>query len=209
LQTYTPATELKRSSDGSWIVKTPRGEIRTPLVLATTNAYTGSILPDFKKKIIPVRGTASSITPPPSHSFFGVPGPLRYTYGFRHGVGDVDYMIARQGHKTPGRGDKSIILGGAKGTFLKDHELWYNNINDDQLMPKARDYFENFMQPRFVGWNGDEKNVDTVWSGVLGYSTDFKPFCGEHPDKKGVFVCAGFTGHGESSLLSRWAASIG
>jgi glycine/D-amino acid oxidase-like deaminating enzyme len=202
LQTYTPATNLQRSGD-KWIVKTPRGEIKTPLVIATTNAYTASILPDFKTKIFPVRGTASSITPAPSHSIGAFPGPIKYTYGFRHGTGDTDYMIARQGRITPGKGDQSIILGGAKSTFLKDHELWYNNINDNELFPGARKYFEDFMPERFAGWTGDAKNVDYVWSGVLGYSADFKPFVGPHPEKEGVFVCAGFTGHGECTGFKR------
>lgn len=106
-------------------------------------------------------------------------------------------MIARQGRVTPGRGDRSIILGGAKSTFLKDHDMWYNNINDDELMPGAREYFEDFMPEKFAGWTGGAGNVDKVWSGVLGYSADFKPFVGAHPEKEGVFVCAGFTGHGE------------
>jgi glycine/D-amino acid oxidase-like deaminating enzyme len=197
LQTYTPALGLQKTGSSGWKVNTPRGEIAAGLVIATTNAYTGSVLPDFKKKIIPVRGTASSITPAPSHSLAGVPGPLKYTYGFRHGTGDVDYMIPRQGRITPGKGDRSIILGGAKSTFLNNHEEWYDNINDNELMPHARKYFSDFMPAKFAGWTGDEKNVDMVWSGVLGYSTDFKPFVGPHPEKEGVFVCAGFTGHGE------------
>lgn len=196
IQTHTPATGLTKSGS-TWTVKTPRGDIQTSLVIATTNAYTASILPDFKSKIIPVRGTASSITPAESHTFAGIRGPLRYTYGFRHGPGDTDYMIPRQGRSTPGKGDRSIILGGAKSTFLKEHELWYDNINDDELMPGARKYFEDFMPKTFAGWSGGKENVDTVWSGVLGYSADFKPFVGAHPDKEGVFVCAGFTGHGE------------
>ena len=36
---------------------------------------------------------------------------------------------------------------------------------------------------------------------VLGYSSDFTPYIGEHPDRPGVFVCAGFTGHGESPIF--------
>lgn len=32
---------------------------------------------------------------------------------------------------------------------------------------------------------------------VLGYSSDLLPYVGEVPNKPGVFICAGFTGHGE------------
>lgn len=37
-------------------------------------------------------------------------------------------------------------------------------------------------------------SADTV---VLGYSNDMLPYIGEHPERPGVFICAGFTGHGE------------
>ncbi|RSH82880.1 hypothetical protein EHS25_005870 [Saitozyma podzolica] len=198
LQSRTPATELSRAPDGRWIVATPRGDILAKSVVVTTNAYTSSFLPEFKPLIIPVRGTACSITPAPSHLPGSVPGPIKYTYGFRHGPGEVDYMIPRQGRGlVPGQGDRSIILGGAKGCFLHDIDQWYDNINDDVEMPGARAYFEGFMDKYFVGWNGNARgNVDHVWSGVLGYSSDLLPYVGEHPDRPGVFICAGFTGHG-------------
>lgn len=197
LQTYTPVTSIESKTPTHSIVKTSRGDISATLVIAASNAYTASFLPDFRSKIIPIRGTASSIRPAQSHSLAGNPGPLKYTYGFRHGTGDVDYLIPRQGRTISGRGDNSIILGGAKSTFLKHHERWYNNINDNEEMPGARKYFEDFMPKNFVGWNGDAGNVEKVWSGVLGYSSDFNPYIGLHPERKGIMLCAGFTGHGE------------
>lgn len=33
---------------------------------------------------------------------------------------------------------------------------------------------------------------------VLGYANDLLPYVGEHPEKPGVFIAAGFTGHGQS-----------
>ncbi|OCF32132.1 FAD dependent oxidoreductase superfamily protein [Kwoniella heveanensis BCC8398] len=200
LQTHTPALSLEPSTAhaGQWEIRTPRGNITTPSVIVATNAYTSGFLPEFKNLIFPVRGTACSITPAPSHSHGSDPGPIKYTYGFRHAPGEVDYMIPRQGRgRVPGRGDRSIILGGAKGCFLPDIDQWYNNKNDNEQMPGAKQYFEDYMKRYFVGWNGDEHgNVDIVWSGILGYSSDLLPYVGEVPDKPGVFMCAGFTGHG-------------
>ncbi|ORY24894.1 FAD dependent oxidoreductase-domain-containing protein [Naematelia encephala] len=197
LQTYTPATHLFASPAG-WTIETPRGNINTKSVVIATNAYTSSILPEFKTKILPVRGSACSITPAPSHSAGAVPGPLRYTYGLRFGTGEVDYMIPRQGRgRIPGRGDQSYILGGAKGCFLSNLDEWYNNKRDNEEMPGVREYFEGYMAKYFAKWDGNENgNVDRVWSGVLGYSADLLPYVGEVPDRPGVFICAGFTGHG-------------
>jgi glycine/D-amino acid oxidase-like deaminating enzyme len=169
LQTYTPATSMTRSeSDPSrWTVHTDRGDITATHVVVCTNAYTSSLLPEFRPKIIPVRGTACSITPAPSHSAGSLPGPIKYTYGIRFGTGEVDYMIPRQGRgRVTGRGDQSIILGGAKGCFLSKPDEWYDNKYDNEEMPGVRKYFEGYMAKYFNGWNGDEKgNVDHVWSG--------------------------------------------
>jgi glycine/D-amino acid oxidase-like deaminating enzyme len=167
LQTYTPATGLQRAQGGRWTVTTSRGTITTPVVVCSTNAYTSSFLPEFKKLIIPIRGTACSITPAPNYSPGGARGRTPYTFGFFHGQGDVDYMIPRQGRKgVTGHGDQSIILGGAKSCFVPHLERWYDNINDDELMPGVKEYFEGFMKKHFVGWDGNEHgNVDRVWSG--------------------------------------------
>lgn len=76
-------------------------------------------------------------------------------------------MIPRQGRGSiPGRGDQSLILGGAKGCFLSSPDEWYDNKYDNEEMPGVRKYFEQYMAKHFIGWNGNERgNVDHVWSG--------------------------------------------
>jgi glycine/D-amino acid oxidase-like deaminating enzyme len=167
LYTHTPVLSINPSDTPShpWTLITSRGPLLSKSIIIATNAYTSGILPEFKTKIIPVRGTACSITPSPSHSLGGLPGPLKYTYGIRFGAGESDYMIPRQGRRMAGLGDKSLVLGGAKGCFLGKREEWYDNIRDDEEMPGARRYFEEYMGKHFVGWDGDEGNVDHVWSG--------------------------------------------
>ncbi|WVR07884.1 hypothetical protein IAU60_004927 [Kwoniella sp. DSM 27419] len=217
LQTHTPVLSVdpSPSASGQWDIRTPRGVITAPSVIVATNAYTSGFLAEFKELIFPVRGTACSITPAPSHSHGALPGPIKYTYGFRHDPGETDYMIPRQGRgRVPGHGDQSIILGGAKGCFVKDLEQWYNNKQDDEQLPGAREYFEGYMKKYFIGWNGNEHgNVDRVWTGILGYSSDLLPYVGEVPGRPGVMMCAGFTGHGMpripgcTSAIARLAVS--
>ena len=50
----TPVTGLAQNSDGSWQLKTPRGEIRASNVLIATNGYTGDVTPQLKRRIVPV-----------------------------------------------------------------------------------------------------------------------------------------------------------
>lgn len=165
LYTHTPVESIESPASGSHLVHTPRGTIQTKSIIITTNGYTAKLLPELAEKIIPVRGTACSITPAPSHRLGSSPGPLRYTYGMRKRAGESDYLIPRQGRGLPGVGDQSIILGGAKGVFVGKTEEWYNNVREDQLMSGAKEYFEGFMSQRFDGWTQEHKQIDRIWTG--------------------------------------------
>jgi len=57
---------------------------------------------------------------------------------------------------------------------------------------------------------GKEFKAKYEWSGIMGYSRDGRPWVGEVPGKQGVWVCAGFTGHGmpNGTLCGRAAAKM-
>ena len=38
--------------------------------------------------------------------------------------------------------------------------------------------------------------AENEWSGIMGYSRDGRPWVGEVPGRKGVFLSGGYTGHG-------------
>src|SRR5271156_221481 len=67
LQTNTPVTSISPTPDskGYYTVTTPRGTLRASKVLVCTNAYSSSILPQLRSRIIPVRGIVCSITTTP------------------------------------------------------------------------------------------------------------------------------------------------
>ena len=48
------------------------------------------------------------------------------------------------------------------------------------------------------------------WTGIMGYSRDGHPWVGSVPDQDGLWVCAGYTGHGmpNSSLCGRHVAGL-
>ena len=70
-----------------------------------------------------------------------------------------DYLVPRV--------DGSIIPGGAKATMSKDTSVWYDDIDDNDLIEPAKKYFDNYMQRRFVGWEERGASVDTVWTGNM------------------------------------------
>lgn len=57
------------------------------------------------------------------------------------------------------------------------------------------------MQRTFHGWEDSDAKVTDIWTGVMGYSSDLMPWVGEVPGKAGIYVSAGFTGHGMPRIL--------
>lgn len=66
LQTHTPVTSVSETPDrqGFWSVSTPRGRLRAKKVVYCTNAYTAGLAPQYRDKIIPVKGICSRIAVP-------------------------------------------------------------------------------------------------------------------------------------------------
>lgn len=58
-----------------------------------------------------------------------------------------------------------------------------------------------YMQRHFHGWESSGAVTESVWTGIMGYTTDGYPFVGEAPGGTGQFVCAGFNGHGMPQIF--------
>lgn len=131
LQTMTPATAIqpsKNSSAGHTIV-TARGNICTTQVVVCTNGYASNLLPEMANKVIPAKGTCSSLIAPtpqlPNTPSAKVFRPLFTSYALKFGSGGRgEYMISRQ------EGRKEMILGGAKHAYIDDVSSWYG-VTDD------------------------------------------------------------------------------
>jgi glycine/D-amino acid oxidase-like deaminating enzyme len=213
LQTNTPATHLQRT-EGLWIVHTSRGMIAAKQVLLTTNAYTSHLLPAFSDLIVPVRGEMSSLLPPKDM----VPGsdnpPLIKTYCFL-GNGDQninqdDYLVQRPSSSN-GKGGEFMFGGGrscAAGAGV-------GVSNDSEIDPPAASYLRQELSKVLDLQNdGQELQASYEWSGIMGYSRDEKPWVGEVTEDldlgggAGLWICAGFTGHGmPNTCLSGKAAA--
>ncbi|CCF41818.1 FAD dependent oxidoreductase [Colletotrichum higginsianum] len=191
LHTHTPVTEVSDSrEDGFWIVTTPRGIIKAKTVLYASNGYTSTLLPEYKNRIIPVRGVCSHVAVPEG----GAPPPyLPTTYSLRHGANLYDYQVTRP--------DGSIVVGGARTEVIPHVEEWYNVWDDSKMIEPAAHYFDDHMQRNFRGWEDSGAEVDSIWTGIMGYTNDLYPHVGPVPSKPGQFVCAGFNGHGMSFIL--------
>ncbi|RSL76194.1 hypothetical protein CEP51_010188 [Fusarium floridanum] len=191
LYSHTPVSSVSPTPDnnGAWTVTTPRGVIKARKIIYATNGYTSNLLPEYSRCIVPIRGIACHISSPK-----GTDTPhLVNTYGIRFDARNNDYLIPRP--------DGSIIVGGARQRFWHNKERWYGTIRDDELVDEAVSYFDDYMQRHFRGWENSGAKVESIWTGIMGYSGDFMPHVGEIPDKPGQFIIAGFTGHGMPQIL--------
>jgi glycine/D-amino acid oxidase-like deaminating enzyme len=94
------------------------------------------------------------------------------------------------------RADGSIIVGGATAEYKLHREQWYNNIDDSILIDAAKDYYTDYMQQTFRGWENTGAKINKIWTGIMGYTYDSNPHVGAVPNKLGQFILAGFNGHG-------------
>ncbi|KAF5674286.1 gamma-glutamylputrescine oxidoreductase [Fusarium circinatum] len=184
LQTNTPVLSVSDTQDvtGQYTLRTSRGEVRAQKVVFATNAYTDSLLPEYKNKIVPYRAVCSRIK---------TPGPyplLKNTYALRFSDWNFDYLIPRL--------DGSIIVGGARDAYIRSVDSCYGNVDDTQVIAEARSYFDGYMQRHFHGWENSGAYVDDIWTGIMGYSSDRLPRVGPIPGRPGMFIMGGFTGHG-------------
>lgn len=195
LQTNTAVTRIERikgssSSSAKWLLHTPRGKIVANNVLLTTNAHTSRILPDFKNLIYPVRAQVSAVQPT-SDSI-----PLSRTHVWYVNEKGTDvYLIQRDD-------SQSIILGGLRDLVPgKEECISRDDVVNPELVELLRSACSAALKLR-PQCKPEEKSLPSTmdWTGIMGFSSDNHPFVGQVPDSlgggNGLWVAAGFTGHG-------------
>ncbi|KAI9641792.1 hypothetical protein NHQ30_009651 [Ciborinia camelliae] len=220
LQTSTPVTRLQKSSS-EWIIHTPRGQLSAPKVLLTTNAYTSYLLPSFADLIVPVRGEMSSLLPPSSMSSATDSSNkyLAYSYSIMGHAGQNinrdDYLVQRPFSSTSSSSQKEsggeLMFGGGR-QFAK--QAGVGVFDDSSIDPPAADYLRQEL-PRALNLhnNREELKATYEWSGIMGFSRDNSPWVGNVGEElgggDGLYICAGFTGHGMPTARLSAKAVVG
>ncbi|KAK4191199.1 FAD dependent oxidoreductase [Podospora australis] len=208
LQTNTPVTSLSPLSSGGWALETPRGMIKAKQVLLATNGYTSHLLPKFADLIVPTRSQISAVLPPNSGS---QPAELKHSYLFAADpdVNDGtnaprdDYLVQRP---LPGG---EIIYGGGR-RFAKN--LGVGVSSDEEVESQIAKYLRSNLSPpldltppgKVIEGEGELK-ASYEWTGIMGYSRDQHAWVGQVPEslgggkEGGLYICAGYSGHGMPS----------
>lgn len=231
LQTRTPVDGVRKDGEGEgWVVKTARGEVRARRVLLATNGYTSGLVGGMGGLIVPVRGQVGALVPPlasragTAAEQDGKGGRVdvsaRHSYCFfAEGEGEGDsvkrdeYLIQRpQG--APGEG--YFILGGAR-SLARNRAV--GEWRDDEVEPEVAAFLrQNLIPPLDFSSSSTstpttptELKADYEWTGIMGYSRDGHPWVGPVPASlgggEGLFVAAGYSGHGmPNAVLAAHAA---
>lgn len=168
-------------------VRTPDHDFLAPRVLVCTNAYGPLLFPSLEGAVTPRRGQMIAVRFPPGR---GV--RLGASYYFNHGS---EYT-----RQTP---DGTIVFGGCR-TYHAEREVGY----EDRTTPWVQGAIEQWVRDLL----GDGYEVTARWAGTMGFTSDGLPIVGPvpgvDPERKRVWFCGGFTGHGMSVgwLTARGAA---
>lgn len=215
LQTNTSVTCLERRGS-SWIVHTQRGQLHAREVLLASNAYTSYLLPKMTGLIVPVRGQVCALQPPPQatqlpHSYVWVKG-ADHQYLIQRGPEDTQ-VEGTDGNAGPPSVDRSLVFGGEResapgGEEGVSRDDVINPIISRELHRHLSDAVQLVPGHRSQGEPGALPSA-YEWTGIMGYSSDNSPWVGRVPatlidspdpdvdvDAGGLWISAGYTGHG-------------
>ena len=144
-------------------------EIDADHVVIATDGYTQGLVPELDEAIRPVRGQVIA-TEPLGRMLFDCPHYARR--GF-------DYW-----QQTP---DTRLVLGGRRDENLEG-EFTNEEIVTETIQQSLEEFAEDLI--------GLPPTVAYRWAGIFGATEDELPLVGPVPGRDGVWVAAGYSGHG-------------
>jgi glycine/D-amino acid oxidase-like deaminating enzyme len=144
-------------------------ELEADRVVIATDGYTSGLVPELDEAIRPVRGQVIA-TEPVGRMLFDCPHYARR--GF-------DYW-----QQTP---DTRLVLGGRRD---KSPDL--EHTSEEVVTELIQDELTAFAAELL----GEPPQVTHRWAGIFGATEDDLPLAGQVPGRDGVWVAAGYSGHG-------------
>lgn len=226
LQTTTPVTWLSSHHEGGdgavrYLITTERGTVSTNHVILATNGYTSHLLPQFTRLITPTQAQMTAQLPPADSAFSQIPIP--HSYGFVGIPGMdremADYLVQQPISGTDtGGGRGELMYGGGRHAA----EGFGVGVSDDSHVdPGVEHYLRGLPERLNLATASSSSSLDdgttttasttttttavsspvrcellASWTGIIGSSIDGCPWVGGVPDHPGLFLAAGYSGHG-------------
>ena len=137
--------------------------------MIATDGYTHGLVPELDAAVLPTRGQIV-VTEPLERRLFPCP------HSARHGF---DYW-----QQTP---DDRLVAGG-----FRDMALDQEQTSEEVTTPLIQGHLERFVREL----TGAEPRIERRWAGIFGMTVDRLPLVGRVPGHDGVWVSAGYSGHG-------------
>lgn len=201
LQTATPVTSISpHSKEGKsgYLIATDRGTVSTDHIILATNGYTSHLLPEFSSLISPTQAQMTAQLPPAESPFSSKLIPRSYGFvgipGMDHEMSD--YLVQQpisEGGTTRGE----LMYGGGRHVA----EGYGVGVSDDSYVdPAVEKHLRGLPERLNLAAKGSSRPVQlellASWTGIIGSSIDGFPWVGGVPDHPGIFLAAGYSGHG-------------
>ncbi|KAK7454165.1 hypothetical protein CaCOL14_005707 [Colletotrichum acutatum] len=228
------------SGTSSWILHTPRGQIATAQVLFASNAYTSRLLPRFADLVVPVRGQVAALFPPRPRAELRRSYVFMASSDAAKGEPNQDdYLIQRPGPGLEMILGGGRANGTLRGVGISDDDevdpvvasylrragagnLDLTSAADTGRTGTAAGTGQTPTQVQdgenIATNNNSKKELEASheWTGIMAFSRDGRPWVGQVPagtvlgGGEGLWVCAGYTGHGmpQAALCGRAVAGM-
>ena len=184
-QTSCPVTGVLLDSDKVTGVQTYQGDFHAPIIVNAAGPWS-YLVADLAGTTLPTAALGHvylTTQPDPDH-------PVdRLSPGFRN-----------RHHRIYGRPENGGLLVGIYGEDCPEYDMDTLPVDFDMSAMKARldDIYLAMLihsaQQRFPWIN--ERTPMHVTTGIMTFTPDGRPFCGQLPGHEGPYHCTGFSGHG-------------
>jgi gamma-glutamylputrescine oxidase len=144
-------------------------ELDAENIVIATDGYTSGLVPALDAVVHPVRGQVL-VTEPLGRRLYDCPHYARHGFDY--------WQQTPEGH---------LVLGGRR-----DASLETEYTNDERITDTIQQALESFAEQL----TGEPLRVAHRWSGIFGATDDRLPLAGPLPGHDGVWVAAGYSGHG-------------
>ncbi len=151
-------------------LETARGTVHGEAVVVATDGYGMGLLSELDGLVTTVRGQVVATEPPPEEV---LPCPLYSRYGY-------DYVQQRA--------DGRLVAGGRRDIDLEG-ERTSEEVTTEPIQRELETLLTELL-------GGTPPPITHRWAGLMGFTPDFLPLVGELPGRPGVWVSAGYSGHG-------------
>jgi gamma-glutamylputrescine oxidase len=159
-----------------WSIATTHGRVLAEQVIVTLNAWAGDLFPELEALITPTRGHVVLTAP----------------VGFK-----VRPWSANWGYEYGRQLENGQLLVGGKRESRADLERGYRappGENVPDVLPEVVAALAEFVPAHFPAAAGVP--IVHQWTGLMGFTPDNQPLAGAWPGREGLWLLAGFSGHG-------------